>query len=182
MSNDSSNARMDQTIEVFERELKTLRAGRANAAIFDRLRVDYYGNPTPIQQMATISVPESRLVVIQPWDKSTLSAIEKAISSSDLSLNPKNDGKLLRIIIPPLTEKRRQEYVKMAKDMAENAKVSIRNIRRQDRDAIKKQQKDGEITQDDERESTQKLQKLTDRYINAINELLQNKEKELITV
>ena len=162
--------------------LKRCARGRANAAIFDRLRVDYYGNPTPIQQMATISVPESRLVVIQPWDKSTLSAIEKAISSSDLSLNPKNDGKLLRIIIPPLTEKRRQEYVKMAKDMAENAKVSIRNIRRQDRDAIKKQQKDGEITQDDERESTQKLQKLTDRYINAINELLQNKEKELITV
>ncbi|MBR0519912.1 MAG: ribosome recycling factor, partial [Spirochaetales bacterium] len=154
----------------------------ASAAIFDKIRVDYYGQETPLNQVASVSVPEARLVVIQPWDKSLLSLIEKAIQKSDLGLNPSNDGKLLRINFPPLTQDRRKELAKQSKTLAENSRVAIRNIRRDGMEEIKKLQKAGTISEDEQKEGEARLQKMTDSHIAKINDLQATKEKEIMEI
>lgn len=173
-------ARMDKTIAALKDEYKALRTGRASASIFDRVKVDYYGTPTPLNQVSTIAVPEARSIVIQPFDKSLIGEIEKAIQKSELGLNPSNDGKVIRISIPPLTAERRKELVKQAKATAENSRVAIRNIRRDGNDDLKKQQKDGTITEDDLKTGEADLQKSTDKYIQDINKILEEKEKEIM--
>lgn len=173
-------ARMDKTIVALKEEYKTLRTGRASASIFDRVRVDYYGTPTPLNQVSTISVPEARSIVIQPFDKSLIGEIEKAIQKSELGLNPSNDGKVIRISIPPLTAERRKELVKQAKATAENSRVAIRNIRRDGNDDLKKQQKEGLLTEDGLKTAETDLQKATDKYIQEINKILEDKEKEIM--
>lgn len=173
-------ARMDKTIAALKEEYKTLRTGRASASIFDRVRVDYYGTPTPLNQVSTISVPEARSIVIQPFDKSLIGEIEKAIQKSELGLNPSNDGKVIRISIPPLTAERRKELVKQAKAIAENSRVAIRNIRRDGNDDLKKQQKEGLLTEDGLKTAETDLQKATDKYIQEINKILEDKEKEIM--
>ncbi len=178
----SAEDRMGKSVVALEEEFAGLRTGRASAAMFDKLRVDYYGNPTPINQVASISVPEPRLVVIQPWDKGSLGDIERAILSSELSLNPNNDGKVIRISIPPLTEERRKEIVKVAKNMAEQSRVSVRNIRRDANDELKKLEKDGEISEDDLKRGEEQIQKLTDRFVEQINAILQTKESEILEI
>ncbi|MBO7164306.1 MAG: ribosome recycling factor [Treponema sp.] len=177
---EATMGRMDKTIAALKDEFKALRTGRASASIFDRVRVDYYGTPTPLNQVSTISVPEARSIVIQPFDKSLISEIEKAILKSELGLNPSNDGKVIRISIPPLTAERRKELVKQAKSIAENSRVAIRNIRRDGNDELKKQQKDGTITEDDLKTGETDLQKSTDKYIQDINKILEEKEKEIM--
>ncbi|WP_028307335.1 ribosome recycling factor [Desulfitibacter alkalitolerans] len=174
--------RMKKTIEVLKKEFASIRAGRANPAILDKIRVDYYGVPTPINQMANISVPEPRLLMIQPWDKSVIGNIEKAILKSDLGLNPNNDGSVIRISIPQLTEERRKELVKMVKKKSEDFRVEVRNSRRDANDQIKMFEKDGEISEDDARKGIDKIQELTDNYIEKINQLLENKEMEIMEV
>ena len=173
-------ARMDKTIAALKEEYKTLRTGRASASIFDRVRVDYYGTPTPLNQVSTISVPEARSIVIQPFDKSLIGEIEKAIQKSEWGLNPSNDGKVIRISIPPLTAERRKELVKQAKATAENSRVAIRNIRRDGNDDLKKQQKEGLLTEDSLKTAETDLQKATDKYIQEINKILEDKEKEIM--
>ena len=173
-------ARMDKTIAALKEEYKTLRTGRASASIFDRVRVDYYGTPTPLNQVSTISVPEARSIVIQPFDKSLIGEIDKAIQKSELGLNPSNDGKVIRISIPPLTAERRKELVKQAKATAENSRVAIRNIRRDGNDDLKKQQKEGLLTEDGLKTAETDLQKATDKYIQEINKILEDKEKEIM--
>ena len=177
---EATMGRMDKTIAALKDEFKALRTGRASASIFDRVRVDYYGTPTPLNQVSTISVPEARSIVIQPFDKSLISEIEKAILKSELGLNPSNDGKVIRISIPLLTAERRKELVKQAKSIAENSRVAIRNIRRDGNDELKKQQKDGTITEDDLKTGETDLQKSTDKYIQDINKILEEKEKEIM--
>ena len=174
--------KMKKSLSALEEEFNTLRTGRASPALFDKIRVEYYGNPTPINQVATISVPEARLVVIQPWDKSVIGEIEKAIQKSELSVNPSNDGKVIRINIPPLTEERRKEYVKIAKNMAEQSRVSIRNVRRDANDELKKSQKDGEISEDDLKRAEDEVQKLTDKYVEEVNTMLEAKESEILEI
>lgn len=174
--------RMEKSLETLHNELATLRTGRASSALFDNIKVEYYGNPTPLNQLATISVPEARLVVIQPWDKTAIGEIEKAIQKSELSVNPQNDGKVIRINIPPLTEERRKEYVKIAKNMAEQARVAIRNIRRDANDDLKKSQKSGEISEDEEKRAEEEIQKLTDDYVQKVNDTLDAKEKEILEI
>ncbi len=174
--------RMQKSIQALEEELNTIRTGRASAALFERVKVEYYGNPTPLNQVATISVPEARLVVIQPWDKGIINEIEKAIQKSDLSVNPSNDGKVIRINIPPLTEERRKEYVKVAKNVAEQARVAIRNIRRDGNDELKKAQKAGDISEDDEKRAADEVQKLTDEYVEKVNEAVEAKETEILEI
>lgn len=178
--NETTAARMDKTIAALKDEYKALRTGRASASIFDRVKVDYYGTPTPLNQVSTISIPEARSIVIQPFDKSLIGEIEKAIQKSELGLNPSNDGKVIRISIPPLTAERRKELVKQAKATAESSRVAIRNIRRDGNDELKKQQKDGSITEDDLKAGESDLQKSTDRYIQDINRILEEKEKEIM--
>ena len=174
--------KMKKSITALEDDFKTIRTGRASAALFDQVKVEAYGTATPLSQVATISVPEARLVVIQPWDKGLLSEIERAIQKSELSVNPSNDGKVIRISIPPLTEDRRKEFVKVAKNMAEQSRVAIRNIRREANEALKKKQKASDITEDDEKKGNDQIQKLTDNYINDINSLLDEKEKEIMEI
>jgi len=174
--------RMKKALEALQNEFNTLRTGRASSALFDKIRVEYYGNPTPLNQVATISVPEARLVVIQPWDKSIIGEIEKAIQKSELSVNPNNDGKVLRIAIPPLTEERRKEFVKIAKNMAEQNRVSLRNTRRDANDELKKAEKDGTISEDDLKRAEDEVQKLTDSYVAQVNELFEEKEKEILDI
>jgi len=174
--------RMKKVLEILKSELAAIRAGRASTALLDKVRVDYYGVPTPVNQLATISIPEPRMILIQPWDIKMLSNIEKAIIKSDLGLNPINDGKVIRLVLPELTMERRQELVKMAKKKAEEAKVSVRNIRRDANETIKKLEKEGEISQDDSRRSQEEIQKLTDNYIEQIEKILSNKEKEIMEV
>lgn len=172
--------RMKKTIESLKDSFNTIRTGRANAAIFDKVRVDYYGTKSPLNQVATIAIPEARSVIITPFDKSLISEIEKAIQVADLGLNPSNDGKVIRIQIPALTADRRKELVKQAKTVAENSRTAIRNIRRDGNDDLKKQQKDGTLTEDGLKTETDKLQKLTDKYIEEINKIYDSKEKDIL--
>nr|WP_041397263.1 ribosome recycling factor [Spirochaeta africana] len=182
MSTKDAESRMKKSIKALEEEFAAIRTGRASTALFDKIMVEYYGTPTPLNQVATVSTPEARLVVIQPWDKSALGDIEKAIQKSELSLNPNNDGKVIRINIPPLTEDRRKEIVKSAKQIAEQAKVAIRNIRRDANDQLKQQQKDGEISEDEEKRLQDDVQKLTDTYTKQISQMLDAKEKEILEI
>ncbi len=172
--------RMTKTIDSLKDSFNTIRTGRANAAIFDKVRVDYYGTKSPLNQVATIAIPEARSVIITPFDKSLISEIEKAIQMADLGLNPSNDGKVIRIAIPALTADRRKELVKQAKTVAENSRTAIRNIRRDGNDDLKKQQKDGTLTEDGLKTETDKLQKLTDKYIEEINKIYDAKEKDIM--
>jgi ribosome recycling factor len=174
--------RMKKTISSLKDSFASIRTGRASAALFDKIKVDCYGDKSPLNQMANISIPEARLIVIQPWDKALIGEIEKAIRSSELSLNPSNDGKVIRISIPPLTEERRKELVKHAKNQAEQSRVAARNIRRDGNDDLKKQLKDGELTEDEESRVSEELQKVTDNYIVKINQVLEEKEKEIMEV
>ena len=177
---ENTEERMEKTIASLKDSLNTIRTGRANAAIFDKVRVDYYGTKSPLNQVATIQIPEARSVIIQPFDKSLISEIEKAIQVADLGFNPSNDGKVIRITIPALTADRRKELVKQAKTIAENSRTAIRNIRRDGNDDLKKQQKDGTLTEDGLKTETDKLQKLTDKYIDEINKIYDAKEKDIM--
>ena len=177
---ENNEERMEKTIASLKDSLNTIRTGRANAAIFDKVRVDYYGTKSPLNQVATIQIPEARSVIIQPFDKSLIGEIEKAIQVADLGFNPSNDGKVIRITIPALTADRRKELVKQAKTIAENSRTAIRNIRRDGNDDLKKQQKDGVLTEDGLKTETDKLQKLTDKYIDEINKIYDAKEKEIL--
>ncbi|MGE5576421.1 MAG: ribosome recycling factor [Syntrophothermus sp.] len=174
--------RMKAVIEATKRELAAVRTGRANTALLDRVTVDYYGTPTPINQLANISAPEARLLVIQPWDKGILKDVEKAILKSDLGLVPTNDGAVIRIAIPQLTEERRRELVKLVKKEAEEKRVAVRNIRRDTNEQIKAQEKKGQISEDDSRRGQEDIQKLTDKYIAEIDHLVEHKEKEILEV
>jgi ribosome recycling factor len=178
----STKDRMSKAIQAYSRELASIRAGRASASLLDRITVDYYGAPTPVNQMAGITTPEARLLVIQPYDKSILGDIERAILKSDLGLNPTNDGSIIRIAIPQLTEERRKELVKVVKKESEEAKVAIRNIRRDGNDDLKKLEKNGEITEDALRGYSDDIQKLTDEFIQKIDQLTKDKEKEILEV
>ena len=175
-----AKSKMEKTLEALKNDMNTIRTGRANAAMFDKVRVDYYGQKSPLNQVAQISIPEARTVVISPFDKSLITDIEKAILVADLGLNPSNDGKVIRISIPALTAQRRKELVKQAKSMAENFKTTIRNIRRDGNDDLKKQQKAGEITEDQLKKETDELQKLTDKFISEIQAVCDQKEKEIL--
>ena len=174
--------KMDKTVGVFENNLAEVRAGRANPAILNKIKIDYYGVPTPISQVAGISVPEARLIVIQPWDLGILKEIEKEILKSDIGINPNNDGKVIRLSFPELNEERRKEIVKSIKKMAEESKIAVRSIRRDGIEEFKKKQKDSEITEDELRMAEEEIQKITDKKIAEIDTLLDNKEKEVMSV
>ena len=173
---------MDKSIESLKEEFKKVRSGRANASLVEGLMVDYYGNRLPLKQLAGISVPEPRLIVVQPWDKGALSEIEKAFHKSDLMLNPNNDGKVIRISIPPLTEDRRKELVKVAKGKAEDARIAIRNIRRDGNDEVKTAEKESHISEDTSKKVLEEIQKITDKYIDQINSIVELKEAEIMEV
>lgn len=173
-------SKMSKTIDVLKSDFATVRAGRANASVLDKLSVEHYGSAMPINQLASISVPEPRMLAIQPWDKSALKAIEKAILASDLGINPQNDGSTIRLIFPQLTEERRKELTKQVKKMGEDAKVAIRNIRRDAVDTFKKQQKKSEITEDDLKSLEKDIQDATDKYCKEIDTEMSKKEKELM--
>jgi ribosome recycling factor len=174
--------RMEATVETVRRELATMRTGRASLAILDGIRVDYYGTPTPLNQVGNLSVPEPTLITVQPWDPALLSPIDKALRSSDLDLNPQNDGKVIRIPIPPLTEERRKTLVKHAHKHAEDGRVAVRNVRRDANDHLKKLLKDHEVGEDDEKHALTEVQKLTDQFVQAINDVLKQKEDEIMEV
>lgn len=174
--------RMQKSVDNLKEEYVTIRAGRANPHILDRLRVDYYGTPTPIQQVVNVSVPEARMIQIQPWEASLIKDIEKAILVSDLGLTPNNDGKTIRLVFPELTEDRRKELAKDIKKKGDNAKVAIRNIRRDANDAIKKENKAGDISDDEAKNSEDEIQKITDKYIAMIDSAIDDKTKEILTV
>ena len=175
-------SKMKKTCEALTSQLATIRAGRANASVLDQIEVDYYGVPTPVQQVATIATPDPRSLTIQPWDASLLKPLEKAILSSDLGINPQNDGRVIRLVFPPLTEERRKDLVKQTKKYAEESKVAIRNIRRDAIDKFKKQQKASEITEDDYKIAEKDIQKLTDDYIKELDGICAKKEKELTEI
>ena len=174
--------KMGKTVSVLNSDYAAIRAGRANAAVLDKIRVDYYGTPTPINQMAAISVAEARILVIQPWDSSTLSPIEKAIQTSDIVINPQNDGKVIRLTFPQLTEERRKELGKEVKKTAEDSRVAIRSIRRDCIDKVKKMEKASEITEDDLKVAEKKLQDITDKFIKEIDKLAEAKENEIMAI
>ena len=174
--------RMNKRVEGFNAELKTVRAGRANASVLDKVSIDYYGSMTPVAQVGSISSPEPRMLVIQPWDASVLKEIEKAILKSDIGIAPQNDGKVIRLSFPPLTEERRKELVKTVKKYSEEAKVQIRNIRRDALEDYKAMKKAGEITEDDLKNAEKDIQTLTDKYIKEIDEITAAKEKEILEV
>ncbi len=182
MDFNSIEEKMKKTISVFEENLSEVRAGRANPAILNKIMIDYYGVPTPINQVAGISVPEARLIVIQPWDLGILKEIEKEILKADIGINPNNDGKVIRLAFPELNEERRKEIVKDIKKMAEESKVAVRSIRRDGIDTFKTKQKESEITEDDLKVAEEKIQKLTDKYIAIIDEKLANKEQEVMSI
>ena len=184
---------MDERLKVYEekmtksydamiREFTAIRAGRANPHVLDKIRVDYYGTPTPIQQVGNVSVPEARMIVIQPWEKSLLKAIEKAILTSELGINPTNDGNCIRLVFPEMTEDRRKEVAKDVKKKGDGAKVAIRNIRRDANDAFKKAEKAGDMSEDELAETTEKMQKLTDKMVERVDKLVEEKTKEIMTV
>ncbi len=174
--------KMNKSIDNLNEKFSEVRAGRANPAILNKVKIDYYGTPTPINQIAGISVPEARMIVIQPWDVSILKEIEKAILASDVGINPNNDGKVIRLVFPELTEERRKELVKDVKKMAEECKVAIRNARRDGIDLAKKSQKEGEMTEDELKQAENKIQELTDKSIAEIDKILQNKENEILSI
>ncbi len=171
--------RMDKTIEVMQTNFAAVRAGRANAAVLDQIRVDYYGTPTPINQIASIASPDPRTLTIQPWDASTMKLIEKAIQASDLGINPQNDGRVIRLLFPQLTEERRKDLIKQVRKYGEESKTAIRNIRRDAMEDFKAQKKKSEITEDDQKNAEKDMQKLTDDYVKQIEQLVEKKEKEL---
>ncbi len=174
--------RMEKTINVFSEKLSEVRAGRANPAILNKVKIDYYGTPTPINQVAGISVPEARMILIQPWDVSVLKDIEKAILASDIGINPNNDGKVIRLVFPELNEERRKELVKDIKKMAEEAKVAVRAVRRDGIEEAKAEQKEGNITEDELKQAENEIQKITDKSVEEIDEILAKKEKEIMSV
>lgn len=174
--------KMDKTVENLKVKFSEVRAGRANPAILNKVRIDYYGAPTPINQVSGVSVPEARMIVIQPWDISILKEIEKAILASDIGINPNNDGKVIRLTFPELTEERRKELVKDIKKMAEEAKVGVRNSRRDGIDLAKKSQKDGEMTEDELKQAENKIQEMTDNAINEIDKIFSVKETEILSI
>ena len=172
-------SRMKKTLDVLQTSYSSIRAGRANPGVLDQIRVDYYGTPSPINQIASISVPDARTLMIQPWDASSLKVIEKAISTSDLGINPSNDGRFIRLVFPQPTEERRKELIKQIYKQAEDSKVAIRNIRREAVDNYKVQKKKGEITEDDMVDTEKDLQKLTDKYVGEIDKIAAKKETEI---
>ncbi len=172
--------KMEKSLDSLKNELNTIRTGRASASIFDKVRVNYYDTLTPLSQVATISIPEARQIVVQPWEKSLITEIEKGILKADLGLNPSNDGKVIRVTIPPLTAERRKDLTKQAKAIAEKFRVAIRNIRRDGNDAFKKAQKAGEITEDDQKTFEDSLQKATDKNIAEVDKIIAAKEKEIM--
>lgn len=174
--------KMDKTVQVLKHEYASVRAGRANPALLDRITVEYYGTETPLNQLANITAPESRVLNISPWDAKSIPAIEKAIQKSDLGMNPSNDGKIIRLVVPQLTEERRKELVKTVKKLAEDAKVAIRNLRRDANDNLKKLKKDGEITEDELKKSEDNTQKVTDKFIKEVDKMAEAKEKEILEV
>jgi len=179
---DNAKDKMQKSCAAYERDMMGLRAGRANPQVLDRIMVDYYGTPTPIQQIGNISSPEPRLLVIAPWEAKLIPQIEKAIQKSDLGLNPSNDGKIIRLVFPELNEERRRDLTKVASKGAEEAKVAIRNIRRDAMDQVKKMKKNSEITEDDQRKAEEDLQKITDKAIKDVDEVYARKEKEIMEV
>ena len=174
--------KMNKTLEALETQFSTVRAGRANPAVLDQIRVEYYGTPTPINQVASIGSPDPRSLVIQPWDGGLLKAVEKAIQASDLGINPQNDGRVIRLVFPQLTEERRVELIKQVKKYAENSKTAVRNVRREAMEKFKKQQKASEITEDDLKIMEKDMQQMTDDYIKKIDEITSRKEKELSVI
>lgn len=177
-----SEEKMKKTIEHLTKDLAAMRAGRANPAMLDRIMVDYYGEPTPLTQLANITVPEARLIVIQPWDKSSIGSIEKAVMKSDLGVNPSNDGNVIRIAIPQLTEERRKDMVKLIKKRAEEARVAVRNIRRDANDMLKSLEKDKSVSEDESKKGMDDVQKSTDKFIKDIDSILAAKEKDIMEV
>ncbi|MDB9526074.1 ribosome recycling factor [Oscillatoria sp. CS-180] len=173
---------MQNAVDATKRAFNTIRTGRANTSLLDKIMVDYYGSPTPLKSLANISTPDASTLMIQPFDPSSLSAIEKSISMSDIGLVPNNDGKLIRLNIPPLTSERRQEFVKVASKYAEEGRVSVRNVRRDGIDLFRKQEKDSEISEDESRDLQESVQSLTDKYVAQIDEALKAKEKDIMTV
>ena len=176
------NQRMEGAIEHLKREFTGLRTGRASLGLLDHIKIDYYGTPTPLKQVANLGIPESRLITIQPWDASHIREIERAITSSDLGLTPSNDGKLIRLPIPPLSEERRKDLVKLSKKYGEETKVQIRGFRRDGNDELKRRQKDSTITEDELRHLESENQKLTDKYIHTVDELIKKKEEEILAI
>ena len=174
--------KMEKSLDVLLDEYASIRAGRANPHVLDRLRIDYYGTPTPIQQVGNVTAPEARMIVIQPWEKSLLKEIEKAILVSDLGINPTNDGNVIRLVFPELTEERRKDLAKDVKKKGEGAKVAIRNIRRDAMDSIKKMEKAGDISEDDLKQGEEKIQKITDKMIEKVDKAIETKTKEIMTV
>ena len=179
---DQTKIRMEKAINNLEEEFNTIRVGRANPHVLDKITVDYYGTPTPLQQVGNISVPEPRVLMIQPWDSSLLKPIEKALNMSELGIHPTSDGKVIRLVFPELTEEKRKETSKDVKKKGEAAKVAIRNIRRDMMDALKKQKKDGDLTEDDQKNLEEKLQKMTDDFIKQIDKRIEVKTKEVMSV
>ena len=179
---EDAKRRMDKSVKAFQNEIAKVRTGRASVALVDSIKVDYYGSLMPLNQMATITVADARLIVIQPWDPSAIGAIEKAIQRSDLGLSPTNDGKVIRLSVPPLTEERRKELVRLVRKMAEEARVAVRNIRRDTLDDLKELKKEGEISEDDFYRAQDQLQKITDKHISKIDKILEEKEKDIMTI
>jgi len=179
---DDGKKRMAGAIAALDKEFSKLRTGRATTALVDGIVVDYYGTPTPINQLSSVSIPDSKTVTIQPWDKGAFGAVEKAIQSSDLGLNPVNDGKIIRIVIPPLTEERRKELVKVAKKYTEDSKIAIRNVRRDMNDMLKKMEKDKDISEDDKKRGESDVQKMTDDFVKESDDVLAAKEKEILEI
>lgn len=177
-----AEVKMKKTISVYKEDLQSIRAGRANPALLERISVEYYGQMTPLNQVSSISAPEPRLLVIQPWDATLIPIIEKAIQKSDLGINPSNDGKLIRLQIPQLTEERRVELTRVVRKNGENAKIAVRNSRREGIDKIKKMEKDKELTEDERRQAEDEMQKITDKYIEQIDSVTSSKEEELMEI
>jgi ribosome recycling factor len=174
--------KMTRAVEVLGNDLQSVRTGRASPSLLDRIQVDYYGSPTPLNGVANISAPDARMVLVQPWDRGMLGAIEKAIQKSDLGINPNNDGQVIRLVLPQLTEERRKELVKQVHHRTEEARVSVRNIRRDSLDQLRKAEKEGGISQEDERRAQERLQKLTDQYIKKVDDVAKRKETEVLEV
>jgi ribosome recycling factor len=179
---DNASDRMDKAVRALKRELATIRAGRATASMLDKVVVEYYGSQMPVNQVATVSIPEPRQLMIQPWDKGMLQEIERAIQKSDLGLNPMNDGIVIRLVIPPLTEQRRQELVRLVKKTAEESRVAVRNIRRDANDELKKLEKSGDISEDDARRGSDRVQGLTDKFVAEVDHAATAKEQEILEV